>query len=86
MAKVFESEPTMMSPVFEPGNLVVSRAVYDNNPNIIQVGTMLPPNCEKTMGGCSGAAVADGTFPYVFNNALRIDLDEYLVPFRKETR
>jgi hypothetical protein len=55
---------------FQPGNLVLSRTVYDNNPNIIQVGTMLPPNCEKTMGGCSGAAINDGTYPFVWNNAL----------------
>src|SRR5579863_9330036 len=55
---------------FQPGNLVVSRTVYDNNPNVIQVGTLLPPNCGKTMGGCSGPAVNDGTYPYVWNNAL----------------
>jgi hypothetical protein len=30
---------------FSPGNLVVSRSVYDNNPNNIAVGTVLPPNC-----------------------------------------
>jgi hypothetical protein len=55
---------------FQPGNLVVSRTVYDNNPNIIQVGTILPPNCEETKGGCSGAATNDGTYPFVWNNAL----------------
>ncbi|RZF24515.1 hypothetical protein EVC45_38405 [Paraburkholderia sp. UYCP14C] len=32
----------------------------------------MPPNCASTQGGCSAAtgATNDGTFPYVFNNAL----------------
>jgi hypothetical protein len=50
---------------FYPGNLVVSRSVYDNNPNNVQVGMTLPPNCTS---GCV-RAVADGTYPRVFNNA-----------------
>jgi hypothetical protein len=49
---------------FHPGNLVLSRSVYDNAPNNIKVGTTLPPNC---VSGCS-AAVVDGTYPYVWNN------------------
>jgi hypothetical protein len=57
-------------PYFQPGNLVVSRSVYDNNPNNVQVGMILPPNCAKTTGGCSGPATYDGTYPYVWNNAL----------------
>jgi hypothetical protein len=58
------------SAYFFPGNLVVSRSVYDNNPNTIQVGQMLPPNCDTTMasGSCVTAAF-DGTYPTVFNNA-----------------
>ena len=59
------------SAYFFPGNLVVSRSVYDNNPNTIQVGQMLPPNCDTTMaaaGSCVTAAY-DGTYPTVFNNA-----------------
>jgi hypothetical protein len=55
---------------FSQGNLVVSRSVYDNNPNNIKVGTILPPNCASTQGGCSGAATNDGTYPFVFNNDL----------------
>ncbi len=53
-----------------PGNLVVSRSVYDNNPANIAVGTILPPNCTMTTGGCAGGTGApnDGTYPYVFNN------------------
>jgi hypothetical protein len=56
--------------VFLPGNLVLSRSVYDNNPNNVKVGTILPPGCSGTTGGCGAASGApyDGTFPYVFNN------------------
>src|SRR6202020_2507015 len=56
--------------VFYPGNLVVSRSVYDNNPNNVKVGTVLPPNCASTTGGCSAATGApyNGTYPQVFNN------------------
>jgi hypothetical protein len=54
---------------FFPGNLVVSRSVYDNNPNNVKVGALLPPNCANTVGPCV-AATNDGTFPFVFNNAV----------------
>ncbi len=54
------------SAYFQPGNLVVSRSLYDNNPNNITVGATLPPNCTS---GC-GAAVNDGSYPFVFNNDL----------------
>ena len=56
---------------FYPGNLVVSRSVYDNNANTIQVGQMLPPNCDTTMAvaGSCVTAVNDGAYPFVFNNA-----------------
>jgi len=56
---------------FFPGNLVVSRSVYDNNPNNVQAGvTVLPPNCVATSGACSPVvtAINDGTYPFVFNN------------------
>jgi hypothetical protein len=53
-----------------PGNLLVSRSVYDNNPNNVKVGQILPPGCAATTGGCAGPATYDGAFPYVFNNAL----------------
>jgi hypothetical protein len=57
---------------FWPGNLVVSRSVYDNNPANVTVGAILPPNCASTQGGCgaSTGAVANGTYPFVFNNDL----------------
>ncbi len=73
---------------FWPGNLVVSRSVYDNNPANVKVGAILPPNCASTQGGCSAStgAIANGTYPYVFNNDIydgsfgitsRIYLDQY---------
>jgi hypothetical protein len=51
---------------FKPGNLLLSKAVYNANPTIIPGVTQLPPNC--TTGNCV-TAVADGTYPTVFNNA-----------------
>ena len=55
---------------FFPGNLVVSRSVYDNKSTNVKVGTILPPNCASTTGGCSAATGApyNGTYPFVFNN------------------
>jgi hypothetical protein len=58
---------------FNPGNLVVSRSVYDNNPDNVTVGTVLPPNCASTGVGCGTPPVMatdDGTYPTVFNNNL----------------
>jgi hypothetical protein len=57
---------------FAPGNLVVSRSVYDNNPANVKVGTILPPNCASTQGGCGAATGApyNGTYPGVFNDVL----------------
>jgi hypothetical protein len=49
---------------FIPGDLVVSRSVYDDNTNNVQVGETLPPNCT---GGCA-QAIDDGAYPQVFNN------------------
>jgi hypothetical protein len=56
--------------VFYPGNLVVSRSVYDNNANNVQVGQILPPNCASTMGGCGASTGApdNGLYPWVWNN------------------
>ena len=51
---------------FIPGNLVVSRTVYDNNPANVSVGETLPPGCTS---GCV-AATNNGTYPQVFNNNL----------------
>jgi hypothetical protein len=54
------------SAFFAPGNLLVSRSVYDDNPANVTVGESLPPGCTS---GC-GVASNDGTYPYVFNNDL----------------
>jgi hypothetical protein len=55
---------------FFPDNLIVTRSVYDNNPKNVIVGTVLPPNCAATTGGCSAASGApnDGSYPNVWNN------------------
>lgn len=55
---------------FQPGMLVVSRSVYDDLSSNVQVGSILPPNCASTQGGCSASTGApdDGTYPYVWNN------------------
>jgi hypothetical protein len=57
---------------FFPGNLVVSRSVYHNNPANVHVGTVLPPNCANTQGGCGASTGApyDGTYPTIWNNDL----------------
>ncbi len=76
---------------FIPGNLVVSRSVYDNKASNVVVGTILPPNCAATTGGCGAPSGApnDGTYPTVWNNDIydasfgvtsRIFLDE-MTPF-----
>jgi hypothetical protein len=52
------------SDFFAPGNLVVSRSVYDDNAANVTVGETLPPGCTT---GCA-SAIADGTYPTVFNN------------------
>lgn len=53
-----------------PGNLVVSRSVYDNRASNVQVGAILPPGCTSTKGGCAASTGApfDGTYPTVWNN------------------
>src|SRR5580704_1213581 len=52
---------------FQPGNLLLSRSLYDNNPNNVQAGvTQLPPNC-TTATPCV-TATNDGTYPLVWNN------------------
>jgi hypothetical protein len=52
---------------FSPDNLLVSRVVYDNNPNNVQAGAPLPPNC---MGAACVPAASNGTYPFVWNNNL----------------
>ena len=53
-------------PWFLPGNLVLSGSYYTGQAGLFTPGvTELPPGC--TGAGCT-AAVADGSYPYVFNN------------------
>jgi hypothetical protein len=53
-------------PWFRPGNLVVSRSVYEGTASLFTPGvTELPPGC---VGSACTAAVADGSYPGVFNN------------------
>jgi hypothetical protein len=47
-----------------PGDLLVSESYYNNDQNIVAGQTVLPPGCTS---GC-GTAVANGDYPYVFNN------------------
>lgn len=56
------------SAVFTPGNLVVSRSVYMGNASTVQLGEVLPPGCTGSLCSASTGAIADGTYPYVFNN------------------
>ena len=52
----------------KPGNLLVSRSVYDNNPaNVVAGVTQLPPNCLPA--NCV-TATDSGAYPFVFNNVL----------------
>lgn len=51
---------------FLPGTLLVTRSVYDSPANVVTPGvTQLPPGC--TAGNCV-TAIADGSYPFVFNN------------------
>jgi hypothetical protein len=67
-----QKDTTKQRLFFWPGNLVVSRSVYDNNPNNVTVGEILPPNCAATQGGCGAPTGApyDGSYPLVWNNAI----------------
>ncbi len=81
-APAHASAATAGSGRLAPGNLLVSESVYTKAPNIVAGQTQLPPGC--TGSNCV-TAVANGTYPQVFNNALvdgsfgvtsRIFLDE----------
>jgi hypothetical protein len=66
---------------FFPGTLVLSRSVYVGNASTVTVGQTLPPGCVAgtvtvpllagsiaSVKVACGTAVADGTYPTVFNN------------------
>ena len=48
-----------------PGDLLVSTSYYKNDPSIVAGTTRLPPGC--TGANCA-TAIANGNYPYVFNN------------------
>ncbi len=50
-----------------PGNLLVSESVFTKAPKIVAGKTQLPPGC--TGSNCV-TAIANGSYPQVFNNAL----------------
>jgi hypothetical protein len=51
-----------------PGNLLLSRVIFDNNPKTVVAGvTLLPPNC---VGTACVKATDGGAYPGVWNNAL----------------
>jgi hypothetical protein len=56
--------------VFTAGNLVVSRSVYAGTAGSVTIGETLPPNCVPSVpnGVTCGNAVANGSYPFVFNN------------------
>src|ERR1700685_3893465 len=53
---------------FQPGNLVVSRSVYQGTGSTVTVGEALPPNCPAGNASCTTAQY-NGSFPDVFYNA-----------------
>jgi hypothetical protein len=58
---------------FFPGNLVVTRSLYDNKADNVKVGALLAPNCANTAtssGVPCVAATNNGKYPEVFNNVL----------------
>lgn len=67
---MFAGDHDFERPYFWPGNLVISRSVYDNNARNVVIGTELPPNCGAATGGCAGTAQDNGLYPEVFNNDL----------------
>ena len=54
--------------LLRPGNLLVATSVYQDDTNIVAGTTQLPPGCGSAAAPCA-TAVADGEYPYVFNNA-----------------
>src|ERR1700732_181626 len=53
---------------FRPGNLVVSRSVYKGHADTVPLGAVLPPGCTGSLCAGTTGAIANGTYPYVFNN------------------
>ena len=56
---------------FQPGKLLVSTSVWQQDPNITAGTTLLPPGCSTAAGAPNPCvtAQAGGSYPFVFNNA-----------------
>ncbi|AXC14645.1 Glycerophosphoryl diester phosphodiesterase [Acidisarcina polymorpha] len=67
-----DHSPAKPQSFFTPGNLVLSRSVYDNKASNVTVGEVLPPGCASTSVGCPAGSKAtnSGIYPFVFNNVL----------------
>jgi hypothetical protein len=61
------STPSWANSWLRPGNLLVATSVYLNDTGITAGLTQLPPGCGGSADPCA-TAVADGEYPYVFNN------------------
>ena len=79
--QAFAGDGNGNSSAFQPNTLVVSRSVYAGDSSTVTPGQTLPPGCvvgtitfPDLSGGTStakvkcGVAIADGTYPTVFNN------------------
>ena len=55
----------------QPGKLLVSTSIWQQDPNVIAGTTMLPPGCSQAAGAPNPCvtAQAGGSYPFVFNNA-----------------
>jgi phosphodiesterase/alkaline phosphatase D-like protein len=53
---------------FVPGNLLVSESLYQGTASTVSVGQILPPGQTLPPTGMGVQAIANGTYPTVFNN------------------
>ena len=67
-AQASSSAPSWSAGGLRPDNLLVATSVYQNSTGIVAGTTQLPPGCGSAAAPCA-TAVADGQYPYVFNNA-----------------
>ena len=67
-AQASSSGPSWSAGRLHPDNLLVATSVFQNDSDIVAGTTQLPPGCGSAAAPCA-TAVADGQYPYVFNNA-----------------
>jgi hypothetical protein len=68
-AVVYPTGATVPVPYFQPGNLVLTHSYYTGTASTVTVGEQIPPDCQLAPAGSCVSAVANGTYPYVFNNS-----------------